>query len=80
MSQNLKYLAVAAGNLFAEGLERGTVMSISRQHGSVVEVPCKTGVPFLLMELEIWSDLMVSLMLRNTGRYLSTMQYHEGGI
>ncbi|MGH0173381.1 UNVERIFIED_CONTAM: hypothetical protein FKN15_067962 [Acipenser sinensis] len=31
MSQNLKYLAVAEGSLFAEGLESGTRMSVCRQ-------------------------------------------------
>lgn len=31
MSQNLKYLAVAGGSLFAEGLESGTIMSVCRQ-------------------------------------------------
>src|SRR4029434_6967919 len=36
----------------------------------MVEVPCKFGAAFLQVELEIWSGLMVSSMLRNTGRYL----------
>ena len=31
MSQNLKYLAVAEGSLFVEGLESGTIMSVCRQ-------------------------------------------------
>ena len=31
MTENLKYLAVAEGSLFAEGLESGTIMSVCRQ-------------------------------------------------
>lgn len=54
---------------FAEGLENGTIMRVCWQQWSMVEVPCKFGAALLQMKLEIWSGLMVSLMLGNTGRY-----------
>lgn len=37
------------------------------------------GPAFLQIEMEICLGLMVSLMLRNTGRYLFIMKYHQGG-
>ena len=63
-----------------ESDESGTFMSVCRQQWSMVEVPYKFGTAFLQMELDIWSGLIVSSMLRNTGRYLSIMQNHQGGV
>lgn len=80
MGKNVKYLAAAEGSLFANGLESGTIMSVCRQQWSTVEVPCMFGVAFLQIEMEIWSGLMVSSMLRNTSGYLSIMQYHQGDV
>ena len=59
-------------------LDSGTIMTVCEQQWSMVEVPCKFGAAFQQMELEIWSGLMVSSILRNTGRYLSIMQIPSG--
>ena len=80
MSQNLTYLAAAEASLFADGLESGTIMSVCRQQWTMVEAHCKSGAAFLQVELGIWSGLMVTSVPRNSGRYLSIMQYHQGGV
>lgn len=65
VSQN--YSAVEECSLFAEGLERGTIMNLMQVQGCVSvdgvgDVGRMNGV----------------LMLRNTGSYLSIMQNHQG--
>lgn len=69
MSQNFKYLAAVEGSLFAKGLQSCTRMTVCRQQWSMVEGPCKSGAAFLQTELGIWSELLVSSVLNNTGRY-----------
>lgn len=67
------------GSLFNKVLERRTIISVCKEHWNIVEVPLTFGAPFLQIKLEIWSGLIVSLMLRNTGKYLLIMLYYQGG-
>lgn len=65
MCQILKYWAPTEGCLFEEGLESALRLSVCRQQLSMIEVPCRFGAGIPQMEFSIWSELVVSSMLKS---------------
>ena len=66
-SQNLKFLCVAEGSSFREGLESGTIKSAGNSK-ACWGFTCKFGTAFLRLEVGIRSETMVFSVLTNTGR------------